>query len=251
MAFEPGPGRTIFMDTYAMQACHHMNRHGSTQRQFAIAAAKNHCNGAKNEKAQYRFEMTVDEVMQDRPVSYPLTRSMCSPIGDGAAAIVVTTAERGSEKPGAIRVAGTAGASGKPGSGSPAVARAAKAAYEQAAIGPEEIGVAEVHDAAASAELEEIENLGLAQEGEAFRLNEAGATSLGGRIPVNVSGGLISRGHPVGATGARQIDENVNPLRGQAGERQVDPLPRFGISQNGGGFIGDDVAAAMVTILAA
>ena len=174
---------------------------------------------------------------------------MCSPIGDGAAAIVVTTEERAKGHEGAIRIAGTAGASGKPGSGSPAVARAAQAAYEQAGVGPEAMGFAEVHDAAASAELDD-RDLGLAAEGEAYGLNATGQTSLGGRIPVNVSGGLISRGHPVGATGALQIFELVTQLRGHAGERQVDN-PQFGISQNGGGFIVDDVAAAMVTILAA
>ncbi len=243
--------RSVFMDIYANKANKYMNKYGATKEDLARVVSKNRQHANSNPIAQFRDLLSVEEVLASRPIVEPFTLPMCSPIGDGAAAIVVTTAERGSENPGAIRVAGTAGASGKPGSGSPAVARAAKAAYEQAAIGPEEIGVAEVHDAAASAELEEIENLGLAQEGEAFRLNEDGATSLGGRIPVNVSGGLISRGHPVGATGTLQIYEIVSQLRGQAGERQIDPLPRFGISQNGGGFIGDDVAAAMVTILAA
>ena len=92
-AFEPGPDRTIFMDTYAMQACHHMKRYGTTQRQIAAGAAKNHNHGAMNPKAQYRFETTVDEVMADRPVTFPLTRAMCAPVGDGAAAAIVCSAE--------------------------------------------------------------------------------------------------------------------------------------------------------------
>lgn len=243
--------RSVFMDIYANKANKYMTRYGASQEDLARVVVKNRRHAKLNPVAQYRETLTLEEVLGSRPIVEPFTLPMCSPIGDGAAAIVVTTAERGKDVEGSIRVAGTAGASGKPGSGSPAVARAAAAAYEQAGIGPEEIGVAEVHDAAASAELEEIENLGLAEKGEAFRLNESGQTSLGGRIPVNVSGGLISRGHPVGATGALQIYEIVTQLRGQAGERQVDPHPLFGISQNGGGFIGDDVAAAMVTILAA
>ena len=241
---------SIFMDIYAMKAKKYMDAYGASKEDLAKVVSKNRSHAQFNPVAQYRDTMTVEEVLAARPIVEPFTLPMCSPIGDGAAAIVVTTEERAKGHEGAIRIAGTAGASGKPGSGSPAVARAAQAAYEQAGVGPEAMGFAEVHDAAASAELEEIENLGLAAEGEAYGLNATGQTSLGGRIPVNVSGGLISRGHPVGATGALQIFELVTQLRGHAGERQVDN-PQFGISQNGGGFIVDDVAAAMVTILAA
>jgi acetyl-CoA acetyltransferase len=242
--------RSVFMDIYANKAKKYMDSYGATQEDLARVVSKNRDHAKFNPVAQYRDTMTVEEVLAARPIVEPLTLPMCSPIGDGAAALVVTTEERAAGRAGAIRVAGTAGASGKPGSGSPAVARAAQAAYEQAGVGPEDMHLAEVHDAAASAELEEIENLGLAAKGEAYGLNASGQTSLGGRIPVNVSGGLISRGHPVGATGALQIYELVTQLRGQAGERQVEGA-RYGVSQNGGGFIGDDVAAAMVTILAA
>ena len=242
---------SVFMDIYANKAKKYMEKYGATQEDLARVVSKNRDHAALNPVAQYRDTMTVEEVLAARPIVDPLTLPMCSPIGDGAAAIVVTTEERAKGRDGAIRVAATAGASGKPGSGSPAVRRAAEAAYEQAGVGPADMGVAEVHDAACSAELEEMENLGLAAEGEAYGMAASGQTSLGGRIPVNVSGGLISRGHPVGATGALQIFELVTQLRGQAGGRQVDPAPKFGISQNGGGFIGDDVAAAMVTILAA
>ena len=241
---------SIFMDIYAMKAKKYMDKYGASKEDLAKVVSKNRSHAQFNPVAQYRDTMTVEEVLAARPIVEPFTLPMCSPIGDGAAAIVVTTEERAKGREDAIRVAGTAGASGKPGSGSPAVARAAKTAYEQAGVGPGDMSFAEVHDAAASAELEEIENLGLAAEGEAYGLNATGQTSLGGRIPVNVSGGLISRGHPVGATGALQIFELVTQLRGHAGERQVDAA-KFGVSQNGGGFIGDDVAAAMVTILAA
>ena len=243
--------RSVFMDIYANKAKKYMEKYGSTKEDLAKIVSKNRSHASLNPVAQYRDTITVEEVLASRAIVEPFTLPMCSPIGDGAAAIVVTTEERAKGTENIIRVAGTAGASGKPGSGSPAVARAAQAAYEQASVGPESMGVAEVHDAAASAELEEIENLGLAAAGEAYVLNATGQTSLGGRIPVNVSGGLISRGHPVGATGALQIFELVTQLRGHAEKRQVTPTPHFGISQNGGGFIGDDVAAAMVTILAA
>ena len=242
--------RSIFMDIYASKARAYLENHGATREDLARVVSKNRAHAKLNPVAQYRDELTVEEVLSAREIVEPLTLPMCSPIGDGAAALVATSADRAGDAKAAVRVAGTAGSSGKPGSGS-AVERAANTAYEQAGIGPESIGIAEVHDAAASAELEEIEHLGLASPGEAFRLTQAGETSLGGRVPVNVSGGLISRGHPVGATGTLQLYELVTQIRGQAGDRQVDPKPRFGIAQNGGGFIGDDVAAAMVTILAA
>ncbi|MCY4087570.1 MAG: thiolase family protein [Actinomycetia bacterium] len=245
-----GRQRSIFMDIYASKARRYLESHGATREDLARVVSKNRAHARLNPVAQYREELTVDEVLSAREIVDPLTLPMCAPIGDGAAALVVTTRERARGRESAVRVAGTAGSSGKPGSGS-AVERAAQAAYEHAGIGPESIGIAEVHDAAASAELEEIEHLGLAGSGEAFRLTNAGETSLGGAVPVNVSGGLISRGHPVGATGTLQLYELTTQLRGRAGDRQVDPRPDFGVAQNGGGFIVDDVAAAMVTILAA
>lgn len=255
MAFEPGPGRTIFMDTYAMQACHHMNRHGSTQRQFAIAAAKNHCNGAKNEKAQYRFEMTVDEVMQDRPVSYPLTRSMCSPIGDGAAAAIVCSADALADMPAdvqarAIRVAATALSGGKYRNlDEPGLSRvAAEKAYQAAGIKPGDIDVAEVHDATAFCEIYQAEMMGFCDIGEGGRFVESGATMLDGPIPINTSSGLESKGHPVGATGLSMIYELVAQLRGEAGERQVKGA-EWALAENGGGVMGFDEAACSVTIL--
>ena len=171
---------------------------------------------------------------------------MCSPIGDAGAALVVTSKERAT-RPDAVRILASAITSGRPGS-EPAVLRAAQQAYEEAGIGPEDIDVAEVHDATASAEIEEYEHLGFAPEGEGHRLVASGVTSLGGRLPVNTSGGLISRGHPVGATGVLQVVELVTQLRQRAGDRQVD-RPRHALAQNAGGILSDDVAVAVITIL--
>lgn len=254
-AFEPGDDRTIFMDTYAMQACYHMKRHGTTQRQIAIAAAKNHCNGALNPNAQYQFEMTVDQVLEDRPISYPLTRSMCAPIGDGAAAALVCSDDFLSAMPQAVRdravrIAGAAIAGGKyrdlaePGVGQ----TAARKAYDQADITPAEIDLAEVHDATAFCEIYQAEMMGFCEPGAGGTFVESGATARDGVKPINCSGGLVSKGHPVGATGLSMIHELVTQLRGEAGLRQVAD-PHWALAENGGGVIGFDEAACAVTIL--
>lgn len=253
--FEPGPGRTIFMDTYAMQAMWHMRNFGTTARQIAAAAAKNHCAAVHNPKAQYRFPMTVDEVLADRPVTAPLTRAMCAPIGDGAAAALVCSDAflatlPGEVKDGAIRVAGMALSSGKyrrlaePGLSSVA----ATTAYARAGLDPTRIDLAEVHDATAFCEIYQAEMLGFCPVGQGGKLVESGETALGGRIPVNMSGGLVSKGHPVGATGLSMIDELVLQLRGNAGPRQVEGA-RIGLAENGGGVVGFDEAACSVIIL--
>ena len=172
-AFEPGPNRSIFMDTYAMQACYHMQRYGTTQAQIAAAAAKNHCHGALNPRAQYRFEMTVEEVLADREVSWPLTRAMCAPVGDGAAGALLVSGRRLRELPAsvrerAVRVAATALSGGKYRAlEEPGLSRvAAQKAYRQADLGPEAIDVAEVHDATAFCELYQAEMLGFCEEGQ-------------------------------------------------------------------------------------
>jgi acetyl-CoA acetyltransferase len=196
--------------------------------------------------AQYRDRLSVEEVLGARVIVEPLTLPMCSPIGDAAAGVVVTSRERAAGSD-AVRILASVVASGRPGA-EPAVTRAARQAYEEAGIGPADIDLAEVHDATASAEIEECEHLGFSPEGEGHRLVFSGATSLGGRLPVNTSGGLICRGHPVGATGVLQVVELVTQLRGRAGDRQVEG-PRHALAQNAGGFLGDDVAVAVVTIL--
>lgn len=253
--FEPGPDRTIFMDTYATQAVWHMKRFGTTQRQIAAIAAKNHTIAVHNPKAQYRFPLTVDEVLEDRPISFPLTRAMCAPVGDGSAAALLCSADYLASLPNAVqeravRVAATSLSSGKYRSfEEPGLSHAAaRKAYAMAGIGPQDINVAEVHDATSFCEVYQAEMMGFCEPGRGGFIAEAGETSLGGRIPINLSGGLVSKGHPVGATGLSMIYELVTQLRDEAGPRQV-PAPRFALAENGGGVIGFDEAACSVIIL--
>ncbi len=253
--FEEGPDRTVFMDTYAMQACWHMKAHGTTQRQIATGAAKNHRNGALNEKAQYGFDLSVEDVLNDRPVSWPLTRAMCAPVGDGAAAVLVCSEDwlRGQPQAvqdRAIRIRACALAGGKYRRlDEPGLSRtAAEQAYAMAGVGPQDIDVAEVHDATSFCEIYQAEMMGFADIGQGGELVESGETAIGGRIPINTSGGLVAKGHPVGATGLSMIYELARQLRGEAGARQVAGAT-LALSENGGGVIGFDEAACAVTIL--
>lgn len=253
--FETGAGRTVFMDTYAMQATYHMKTHGTTQRQIAVGAAKNHNMGALNPNAQYQFELSVDDVLNDREVSYPLTRSMCAPIGDGAAAALLCSEDylaslspRVKER--AVKVKASALAGGKYRAlDEPGLTRtAAQKAYRQAGVGPRDIDVAEVHDATSFCEIYQVEMMGFCDDGQGGAFVEAGHTMLDGKIPVNTSGGLVSKGHPVGATGLSMIYELATQLRGEAGARQVKDA-RLALAENGGGVIGFEEAAACITIL--
>ena len=245
---------SVFMDIYASLARQHMRLHGTTARQIAAAASKSHFHSTMNPLAQYRHDMSVDDILSDKLVAWPLTRAMCAPISDGAAAIVVCSADAlarfGAGR--AIEVMGTALVSGSNRAHDDLSRHlgkvAADKAYAQAGIGPREIGVAEVHDASAYAEILQTENLGLCAPGEGGPMAERGDTRLGGRIPVNTSGGLLSKGHPIGATGAIQIHELVMQLRGEVGARQVSGV-RFAAAENGGGFFGVEEAATVVTIL--
>jgi len=253
--FEPGPGRTMFMDTYAIQTCYHMWKYGTTQRQIAIGASKNHHFGSLNPKAQYQFDVTVEQVLEDRLISYPLTRSMCAPIGDGSAAAIVCSGDYLKGLPSdvqnrAVKVRATALAGGKyRDPDEPSLSRiAANKAYEMARIGLEDIDVAEVHDATSFCELYQAEMLGFCAEGEGGKFIECGATMLDGKIPINTSGGLVSKGHPVGATGLSMLYELVTQLRGEAGPRQVKNA-EFALQENGGGVIGLEEAACSVIIL--
>ena len=253
--FEDGPDRTVFMDTYAMQACWHMKVHGTTQRQIAASASKNHRNGALNEKAQYSFDLSVDDVLNDRPVSWPLTRAMCSPVGDGAAAVLVCSADFLRAQPRevqdrAIRIRASVLAGGKYRRlDEPGLSRtAARRAYAMAGVGPQDIDVAELHDATSFCEIYQAEMMGFAEIGKGGELVESGETAIDGRIPINTSGGLVSKGHPVGATGLSMIYELARQLRGEAGARQVEGAT-LALSENGGGVIGFDEAACAVTIL--
>src|SRR5579872_7066508 len=240
-----GESRSLFMDVYARSARHYMERTGATRRDFAAVAVKNHRHGALNPKAQYRDVVTLDDVLTSREISDPLTLLMCSPIGDGAAALVLCTPEH-ARRVGAdaVRVRGSAIATSLDGDGPSAPQRAAERAYAQAAVGPEDLDVVEVHDATASAELPVYEEIGLCRPGEGATLLRSGATALGGSIPVNVSGGLLSKGHPVGATGAAQLVELVDQLRGRAGARQVEGA-RVALAENAGGHLGGGPAVAV------
>ncbi|MEH6408889.1 MAG: thiolase family protein [Hyphomonas sp.] len=250
-----GAGKSMFMDTYSTQAAYHMKKYGTTQRQFAIAAAKTHTFGADNPRAQYRFAMTPDEVLDDRLVSFPLTRSMCSPIGDGGAAILVCSEDYLRNAPPsvrerAIKVRASAASSGRYRDlDEPSMTSiAAQRAYEQAGVQPSDIDLAEVHDASTFSEIYQAEMMGFCAEGKGGALHESGETGLGGRIPMNTSGGLVSKGHPIGATGISMLTELVEQLRGEAGVRQVKGA-RLALAENGGGIVGLDEAACIVTIL--
>ena len=248
--------RSFFMDVYAAFAKAHMDKFGTTQRQIAHASAKNHTHSSLNPLAQYQHPMTTDEVLAAPSIVWPYTLPMCAPVSDGAAAVVVCSKEALLELGGsrAIKILSSQVITGVP-RGPAEFAKhlshlAAKAAYEEAGVGPEDMSVAEVHDATAFAEIQQVENLMFAPFGEGGAFVESGATTLGGKVPVNTSGGLESRGHPIGATGIGQIYELVTQLRGEAGKRQVENA-RFAIAENGGGLYDTEEAAVAITILAA
>ncbi len=245
--------RTVFMDVYAMLARAHMDRYGTTQRQLAVVSSKNHYHSSMNPLAQYQNTFTVEEVLQAPEVAWPLTRPMCSPIGDGAAAAIVCSeafarkidAGRGVEVAACVLASGEDREHERKES---TLARLAKKAYDKAGVGPGDVDVAEVHDATCMGEIYATEELGFCPVGEGGPFAEAGHTTLGGRIPVNVSGGLESQGHPVGATGIRQVVELYWHLTGRAGKRQVEGA-KVGLGQNAGGTVGGSEAALSVTIL--
>lgn len=250
-----GEGGTLFMDTYAMQAAYHMKHHGSTREQIAFAASKNHAMGALNPKAQYRFEVSQQQVLDDRMVSWPLTRSMCSPIGDGAAAALVCSGEWLRQQPMAVQERAVAvRASVLTGGKYRALDEvslahvAAQRAYQQAGLTPQDIQLAEVHDATSFCELYQAEMLGFCPIGQGGNYVASGATTIDGERPINLSGGLVSKGHPVGATGLSMLYELSTQLRGEAGERQARHAD-IAMAENGGGVIGFDEAACAITIL--
>jgi acetyl-CoA acetyltransferase len=257
VSFSPETSHSVFMDTYAIQAAVHMKRYGTTQEQIAAGAAKNHSYGAMNPLAQYRFAMTVEEVLADREISYPFTRAMCAPIGDGAASALLCSEDHLATLPTdvqrrAVRVAATALAGGYYRAiDEPSLSRvAAERAYAHAGLGPSDIDVVELHDASSFSEIYQLEMLGFAPEGGGGPMVASGATGPGGTLPVNTSGGLVSKGHPVGATGLSMVHELTLQLRGEAGPRQV-PGARRALAENGGGVIGLEEAACAVTILEA
>lgn len=249
--------RSIFMDFYAQGARAHMKEYGTTQRQLAVVSSKNHFHSSMNPLAQYQKEFSVEDVLNDIEVAYPLTRPMCAPIGDGAAASIICS-ESFAQKIGsvnAVEIAACLLTSGQPlhadsddEESSGALTVLARKAYERAGLGPEDIDIAEVHDATAFGEISSTEALLFCPKGEGGPFAEAGHTTLGGKIPVNVSGGLESQGHPIGATGIRQVVELYWHLNRRAGKRQVEGA-RVGLAQNAGGSAPKGTGALSVTIL--
>ena len=245
-------GRSVFMDVNATRARKYMHDYGAEPRHFAKTAVKNRKHGSLNERAAERTELTVDAILADKVVVPPLTRSMCGGIVDGAACVILVSesfaARRGLTNTSFL--ISSAVVSGVP-EGDPqgnATHRAGQAAYAAAGIGPKVVTVAEVHDPSSPQEFFDIEDLMLCGRGEAIKLVEDNETGLGGRIPVNTSGGLTSRGHPVGATGVAQILEIHEQLTGRAGARQVEGA-KVGLAQMAGGLLGNDSAIATVHIL--
>lgn len=223
-------GSGLMPAVFGQAGVEHMRKHGTTAEHFAKVSVKNHKHSVHNPLSQYRVEVTLDDVMHARMVAYPNTLYMCCPTGDGAAAAVLMSEEKMRQctaKP--IKVAASVLTS------DPYTERdltmpdvntltrnAAKQAYEKSGIGPEDLSLVELHDCFATAELLHYENLGLCAEGEAGRMIDEGRTEIGGDLPVNASGGLLSKGHPLGATGVANIHEVVTQLRGHAGPRQVE-----------------------------
>lgn len=247
--------RSIFMDIYATMAAPHMRKYGTTARHMAAVSAKNSEHGSKNLRAQFRDVLSIEDVLAARMIAEPLTLPMCSPIGDGAAAVVLVSErkarELGLER--SVRITSSVLATGwdyEPDATEGVFESTIARAYEEAGFGPKDLDVVELHDASAISEILHTEYLGLCSLGEGGPFIESGATKLGcgGRTVVNPSGGLLRKGHPIGATGIAQIVELTEQLRGHSGARQVEGA-RVAIAENGGGYIGGDVGALVVTTL--
>jgi acetyl-CoA acetyltransferase len=229
-------GSGLMPAVFGQAGMEHMRKYGTTQEQFAKVAVKNHQHAVRNPLSQYQVETPLEQVLGARMVAYPNTLLMCCPSGDGAAAAVVVSAKKARELGATVRVRASVLTS-DPWSDrdltqpdvNTLTRNAAKKAYEKAGIGPEDVSLVELHDCFATAELLHYENLGLCKDGEAGRMIDEGQTTHGGRVPVNVSGGLLSKGHPLGATGVANIYEVVTHLRGRAGERQV-PNAKVGLA---------------------
>lgn len=243
--------QSVFMDLYAAMSRDYMRRSGATVEDFAEVAVKSRANAGLNPHAQYRDPVTVEQVLASRVVTDPLRVLMCSPIGDGAAALLVASEEglrRMSSAP-TVHVMSTVVLSGCD-DGPNVVTRAARRAYELAGITPDRVDVVELHDAAAPAEFIAFEELELCEPGQAPALFRAGHTAIGGACCVNPSGGLLSKGHPIGATGCAQLVELTQQLRGSAGARQSG-RPKIGVAENAGGWLRNGPAATAVTVLGA
>lgn len=244
-----------FMAIYAAMCRFWMKEFGTTQRQIAAVCAKNHNHSVHNPLSQYRKPFTIEEVLAADPITYPLTMPMCSPISDGGAAVIVCSRKglnklRGSTWR-AVKIAATSISTATPREAKEfekaVCRRAADKAYEAAGLGPSDVSVVEVHDATAMGEVMAVEYLRLTEMGGGGAAAERGDLSIGGRVPVNTSGGLESKGHPIGATGLGQIHELVTQLRQEAGPRQVQGA-KVALQENGGGQVGYEEAVVTVNI---
>jgi len=231
-----------FPALYALMARRHMLEYGTTEEQLAMVAAKNHHNGSLNPNAQFRNKVTVEQVMNSTPISDPLKLLDCSPITDGAAVVILATEKKAKklvDNP--VWITGSGQASDtlalhdrKSLSQTAASNKASKIAYDMAGVKPKDIDFAQVHDCFTIAELMAIESLGFCNIGEGGKFTENGETTLNGSKPINTSGGLKSKGHPVGATGIAQAIEAVLQLRGEADKRQIKDA-KIGLTHNVGG----------------
>jgi len=247
-----GTKRSVFMDIYSLMAKSHMNKYGTTKEHFAGVVEKNAFHGSLNPKAQFQTRMSVEEVLASRKIIDPLTLPMCSPVGDGASAVVLVSEKKAKElglhKP--VKVLSSVLVSGwdKSVTDMSVGQYACDLAYEASGVSPSDLSCIELHDASAPSEIIAYEYMNICEKGGGGRLIEEGATRLGGRIPVNVSGGLLRKGHPIGASGVAQIVELTEQLRGHCGDRQVENAS-VALAHNGGGMIGTDAAATVVSIL--
>ncbi len=249
-----GKNRSAFMDVYAGMIRVHMATYGSTQQQLALIASKNHFHSTMNPNAQFQKKMSIEDILAGRSVIWPLTVPMCAPVGDGSAATILCSGSFLKRLTGSrpvkvlASVLGSGTRRGISDDRNDISCITSKKAYEVAGVGPEDINLAEVHDATSYGELHQSEALGFCPFGEGGVFAESGATTLGGKLPINPSGGLESRGHPIGASGLSQVHEIVTQLRHEAGPRQVENC-RLGLTENGGGNLGFEEAAIGIHIL--
>jgi acetyl-CoA acetyltransferase len=243
-----GENRSVFMDMYAYYTRTYMERFGLTQEHFAKLSVKSHRNGALNPHAMYQKEVTLEEVLNSGEVAFPLTRMMCSPVCDGAAAAILCSKEKAARiTTTPVWIQGSVIGSGRISYdlGDTLTSRLGPRAFENSGIGPEEIDLIEVHDATSPSEIITLIELGLCPGEESPGWIDEGALEVDGRMPTNTSGGLASKGHPIGATGMGQVHEVTLQLRGQAGGRQV-ANARTAMTHNGGGILGADAAAMAI-----
>lgn len=241
---------------YAMRAVRHMEEYGTTREELAYVSVKNKRNASRNPYAQFQKPVTVEEVLNSRPIAEPLRLLDCCPVSDGAAAVVLASERVATQldRRRAVRLAAAALRSGTVEVGLPSMAfepltrATAQDAYERAGVGPEDVDLAEVHDCFSIAEVLRVEGLGLYPVGEYPKRVARGEADIGGRLPINPSGGLLGKGHPLGATGVAQVVELVRQLRGEAGARQIEGA-QVGLAHcRGGKAAGVEGAACTVLI---